>query len=1334
MKVMTRMSDYGFSAAKKAIASIVAVALVASFSNFAAGGVRQAEAVDDTTVEVQFQLDDGLTVKTDAEPSEGSGTYTVPASKDFTFAIEGQGQNSLQVSYFQRFGSVITEDSSSKGESNNPSNDESSEPAEGDDSQQAGERPATDPSDPTASEEGSENGATADEETADEATGENSNIAQNIQIIESIPETAAVLQQRNQDGEAPVAASAEQTSQAEVVEEAGTPLAETPLSDTDGTSEDENIVEVTVSSNEDGNYTIPQSALRKAAAQEAIIVVKVVKGPVPMESWAQIAEALSAPEPAEATVVISGDSNEPIVATTPVVVRGNKTLDLNGRKIETNLADNLFSVGEKNSPATFTITDSTTKDADLRKALPNGPSLLPKPNEDNAGDLKTGSLGIFRGAVGKEATLNGDVLTYYIAESHRNVQQVGATNEYQVGYSIDMSTVGSITSTNDTADKASSVVFLANPASTLNIEGGRLSATGGDAHAVNMNQGGTLKMTGGFIVGSTTIGHGAAISADNKDTNKATINADNKDTNATINISIGGNAVIAGNHAAKNGGAMWVRSVQDSPQASIFVGGDALIAGNKAGSEPIKSVEKGKYADLCNGGGIFADSNCAVTVGGKAVIAGNTAYADGGGIYIKGRTDGGTKSSLTIEGNAYITNNRSENDRRSVHPTNRAAEDHPAYNSSENSSEEGSEEGSEFWRNAGGGGGGVFTLDETTINGGNITANFASDGGGGIFAVGGIQSYKYPVLKIENCLISSNYAGTSEGGGINAATLKESYIKQGYITNNMSATYYDYGGGGLFLSSADHGTTTGMTVYYPLVTNNTAKGLGGGVALCTNGIVLSSEAAIYDNKALGKSATENPNEYGDQWLLEQNLHADEKKGCLTSSESRYGLKDKIDPTELAADFFCAKESTVSTQMLGGGYYNWEGYTDGYAAAGSTTMSRPEWEGNKTATFNGSAPISIGNILYESEKGYWTMHAPNSIKNKVAELQGYQFAFDSVDASTKVNNAFKRIKGSGIITSVQEIGSSTLENQTEYHFTVDTSKPYGYAEPTNIELNKAFTRTEPEKKSYPLHKIVKDSLLKDSSIMVHGDRLTFLTAHPSPDAKLAAEAKAVLFFNGNYSNTHGAGIACNDKITIGTNPEEPWTPVLPDTKKAALSITKEMSNFQEGAGTATAVFEVTGYTDESAMNHELPDQIIYRNTVGFAFGADGTDTKTLTDLPEGYYVVKELYYSGDNFDASHANCWKGAVKYQAEDPGEADSGDPDGALESSTAKSPAPKPIEVSFTNKGITESFETGVVNSYAPTADDEGNFTYADGKLTYTPDANYTSRKEPVHPVEGEE
>ena len=60
-----------------------------------------------------------------------------------------------------------------------------------------------------------------------------------------------------------------------------------------------------------------------------------------------------------------------------------------------------------------------------------------------------------------------------------------------------------------------------------------------------------------------------------------------------------------------------------------------------------------------------------------------------------------------------------------------------------------------------------------------------------------------PLLKIENCRISSNYAGTSEGGGICAGTDRNSYIKQGIISNNMTATYFDYGGGGLFMSSID---------------------------------------------------------------------------------------------------------------------------------------------------------------------------------------------------------------------------------------------------------------------------------------------------------------------------------------------------------------------------------------------------------------------------------------------------------------------------------------------------------------------------------------------------
>ena len=59
------------------------------------------------------------------------------------------------------------------------------------------------------------------------------------------------------------------------------------------------------------------------------------------------------------------------------------------------------------------------------------------------------------------------------------------------------------------------------------------------------------------------------------------------------------------------------------------------------------------------------------------------------------------------------------------------------------------------------------------------------------------------LLGIENVVVASNWAGTSEGGGIHARTSymplnsnpnDDSYINAGYLTNNMTATTWDYGG------------------------------------------------------------------------------------------------------------------------------------------------------------------------------------------------------------------------------------------------------------------------------------------------------------------------------------------------------------------------------------------------------------------------------------------------------------------------------------------------------------------------------------------------------------
>ena len=97
-------------------------------------------------------------------------------------------------------------------------------------------------------------------------------------------------------------------------------------------------------------------------------------------------------------------------------------------------------------------------------------------------------------------------------------------------------------------------------------------------------------------------------------------------------------------------------------------------------------------------------------------------------------------------------------------------------------------------------------------------------------------------------------------------------------------------------------------------------------------------------------------------------------------------------------------------------------------------------------------------------------------------------------------------------------------------------------------------------------------------------------------------------------------------------------------------------------------------------NKIPEFVIYENTVGFTFGAgEGMSTsEVLTGLPEGYYVIEELYYSGDNFDGTPNRALvevKGVEK--------------DSEVEAVT--------VSVSFKNKYKSETYGSGVVNRYAP-------------------------------------
>ena len=76
------------------------------------------------------------------------------------------------------------------------------------------------------------------------------------------------------------------------------------------------------------------------------------------------------------------------------------------------------------------------------------------------------------------------------------------------------------------------------------------------------------------------------------------------------------------------------------------------------------------------------------------------------------------------------------------------------------------------------------------------------------------------------------------------------------------------------------------------------------------------------------------------------------------------------------------------------------------------------------------------------------------------------------------------------------------------------------------------------------------VIADAEDVLTASRVMGLQAHPSEQAKSAAESAAKVYINGNYSYTHGGGIMCNGNLVIGVpvNIEVPARVELQATKK------------------------------------------------------------------------------------------------------------------------------------------------------------------------------------------
>lgn len=337
-------------------------------------------------------------------------------------------------------------------------------------------------------------------------------------------------------------------------------------------------------------------------------------------------------------------------------------------------------------------------------------------------------------------------------------------------------------------------------------------------------------------------------------------------------LTMSGGYIVGGGSQGNPGGGIYVTN------GTLNISG-GVVAANRGNS----------------GGGIYVNSGelniSGGAVAGNEVINGHS--DNGGGIYVNSGT-------LNLSG-GYVTNNYKEcgcNDcRNDVNNTH--------------------------------GGGGIALANSSVMNmtGGYVTGNYSGLAGGGIYA--GFFGHNVG-FTMSGGTIAGNCAEYGEGGGLRIAGGTNGVIQatnKVYITNNITNSNNDWGGGGIFVQEKGN-----LSIVNSLITNNSAGGFGGGVGACPTGetlIVNKDGAAIYGNEASGTNMSGGGNNKTYDSTLAQTSEVFTRNGY--------------------ADYFCVRAkdgangpiSLVTGLMAGGGAANWTGSCDeqpvtigktGYAAA------------------------------------------------------------------------------------------------------------------------------------------------------------------------------------------------------------------------------------------------------------------------------------------------------------------------------------------------------------------------------------------------------------------